>query len=131
MTQAWNNVEDVLRALADEYPFDDNEPFEPKLIPLNSTESTGDTPIHIMCHRDDITAVKLLVEAGAQINYKGDMEYTPLHIASRRASYELVEYLLNQGASVEASNGFGHTALDIAKERGDDNIVKLLTKFKS
>lgn len=129
MTKKWRDVDQVLRAMAEEYPFDPDDPFEPKLIPINSTESTGDTPLHFMCFRDDVEAVRLLIDAGADVNFKGDMDYTPLHIAVRNSSPEVIGGLLSRGASPRVRNRFGKTPIDIALDRGDQEVLALLSKY--
>ena len=59
--------------------------------------------------------VKLLVEHGADVNYKPSDGRTPrLHLAAAFGYVEIAEYLLDQGADINALDKDGDTPLDAA-----------------
>lgn len=49
----------------------------------NTVGCMSDTPIFIACREGDLKAVKKLIEMGADVNFKGDLNMTPLHDAVR------------------------------------------------
>jgi len=59
--------------------------------------------------------VKMLVEAGAQINAVNEASFTALHGAAFRGSNELVTYLVEQGANINAIDYRGRTPYRIAE----------------
>lgn len=79
--------------------------------------------------------VKLLIEAGATVNYTAilrtfgcDMKwyYTALGEAARNGHNAVVETLIKAGADVNASDIFGRTALTYASHNNHDAVVKTL-----
>lgn len=73
-----------------------------------------------MAWRRDAKAVRLLINAGANINAIGEMGETPLHIAIRKGSVEIVEALLKASALTSIRSEFGQTAVELAVEKGID-----------
>ena len=76
-------------------------------VHLNSVDSDGDTPLHVMLRRDDTEAVLMLLKAGANVNATGDMSETPLYIAVKLNSFVAAEALLRAGADGDAMSEFG------------------------
>ena len=64
-----------------------------------------------------LTAVKLLVESGADVNAANDSGQTALHIAAQ-ASDGIVKYLAEHSANLDAKDKQGRTALDVAMGAG-------------
>ena len=60
-------------------------------------------------------AVKVLVEAGADVNSENEADFTALHAAAFRGLNEVVEYLVAQGADINARDFRGRTAFRIAE----------------
>ena len=60
-------------------------------------------------------AVKMLVEAGAQINQVNEASFTALHGAAFRGSNEIITYLVEQGADINAVDYRGRTPYRIAE----------------
>lgn len=59
--------------------------------------------------------VKVLVEAGADLNAANEAGFTALHGAAFIASNEVIEYLVQQGADIDAQQHEGQTAFRLAE----------------
>ncbi|KAL6719543.1 Glycerophosphocholine phosphodiesterase [Lecanora helva] len=78
-----------------------------------------------------IVIVRLLVDAGVDLNYQDDQGETALHVAARFGQVECAEILLNGTASQKADpevaeQAYGWTPLFIACVEGWTNIAQLL-----
>ena len=60
-------------------------------------------------------AVRLLVEAGADVNATNEADFTALHGATFRGLNEVIEYLVAQGADIDARDFRGRTAYRMAE----------------
>lgn len=60
-------------------------------------------------------AVKLLVEAGADVNAVNEADFTALHGAAMRGLNEVVEYLVAKGAKINARDFRGRTPYRLAE----------------
>ena len=60
-------------------------------------------------------AVRVLLEAGADINAVNEADFTALHGAAYRGLNEVVEYLVAQGADIDARDYRGRTAYRLAE----------------
>jgi ankyrin repeat protein len=60
-------------------------------------------------------AVKVLVEAGADVNAVNEADYTALHAATFRGWNEIVQYLVEHGADINARDYRGRTAYRMAE----------------
>ena len=80
--------------------------------------------------RGDASAVKMLLEHGADANATNPAGRTILMLASSSDAFpvETVSALLERGAAVNAQGPDGETALDLAKQRGSTPVVDLLVK---
>lgn len=62
--------------------------------------------------KGNITGVRMLIEAGADINYKGRKNgVSPLQLASELGNLDLVKLILDAGADINQKNYLGITAL--------------------
>lgn len=85
-----------------------------------------DTPLHTVCLWGDIEAVKLLIEAGADVNAPGDHGATPIFYAIMAENIELVSLLLKKGASKKAMI-FGDTSVyNYARHKRNKKLLDLL-----
>jgi ankyrin repeat protein len=60
-------------------------------------------------------AVKILVEAGADVNATNEAKFAVLHGAAFRGLNEVIEYLVQKGANIDAQDFTGRTAFRIAE----------------
>jgi ankyrin repeat protein len=60
-------------------------------------------------------AVRLLVEAGADVNAVNEGDFTALHGAAYRALNEVIEYLVSRGAHIDARDFRGRTPYRLAE----------------
>jgi ribosomal protein S18 acetylase RimI-like enzyme len=73
--------------------------------------------------------VKLLLDAGADIEAKDKYGYTALIRAASNGYTEVVKLLLDAGADIEAKKENGDTALIRAASNGHTEVVKLLKQY--
>lgn len=80
----------------------------------------------------NIEAVKLLLEAKADVNKAYTSEATPLYLASTKGHTEVVKLLLGAMADVnQAEAKYGATPLIIASRGGHTEVAKLLLEAKA
>jgi len=96
---------------------------EPEL--LEARTGLGETALHYLVVENQLRAVVLLVEAGAQVNTLNSCGGTPLSEAASLGYVELVEYLLSQGARLRIA-GQGDPTLHEAVRGGNVAVVQLL-----
>lgn len=98
---------------------------KPTLIHL--TTFLGDTALHMAVTSGNSNMVAVLLDAGADVNARGDSKVTPLHAAAFSGNAQIAEALLKAHADVNAV-GYRHndTPLHIAALRGHASVVKLL-----
>ena len=60
-------------------------------------------------------AVKILVEAGADVNAKNEADFTALHGAAFKGLNEIIEYLVAHGADINARDFMGRTSFRMAE----------------
>ena len=90
--------------------------------------STGDTPMHIVVARRDLTWVKFIAAKGGNVNARNNKGETPLQLASNLGFSEGVEILLKLGAKVDEPNATGETPLIAATHRKDAALARVLLK---
>jgi ankyrin repeat protein len=99
-----------------------------KGVDVNSVRDVeGRSLLSIACKNEDFEMVKQLIEAGADVNAKSNMDKTPLIYAASRGIYKIVELLLEKGADVRAvDKETGQSALYFARFRSHDKVADLL-----
>ncbi len=92
-----------------------------------STPSIGSEALYTAIEKGDVEMVRLLVEAGADVNAaEGFGGNTPLHEAVEKGDVEIVKILVAAGADVEAKGYFDRTPLTLATEEGATEIMQIL-----
>lgn len=107
--------------------YQDDEGFSPLKTAIQRDADTK----HHQRENDAPAVIKLLLEAGADVNAKGTLDVTPLHVAaSWPVSIETVQLLLDWGANPTAQDsdyGFD-TPIDIALSCKHHETLALLKK---
>jgi len=67
---------------------------------------------------DPLDAMKLFVQAGADVNVTNDLGFTAVHYAAQGGRNKLVEFLAANGAKLDLQNKAGKTPLDLAMVPG-------------
>lgn len=86
----------------------------------------GDTALHLVTKRRDLTWVKYLLGRKADPNIGDRNGDTALILATRIGFVEAAEYMTLVGANTEATNRQGETALIVAVQQRQPRIVRLL-----
>lgn len=87
----------------------------------------GSTPLHLAATNPDVTAVKALLAAGADVNAKDMDGNTPLHMAAYTNRIEAAKVLLEAGADVTAESSGNRTPLAMARKSRADEIAGLIS----
>ncbi|MFM5886657.1 MAG: ankyrin repeat domain-containing protein [Novosphingobium sp.] len=90
--------------------------------------TTGETALHIVTGRRDVTWMQFLIAKGANVNARDGKGQTPLVVASNYNFVEGVELLVTHGARVDESNNAGETPLITAVHNRNVALVRVLLK---
>ena len=69
---------------------------------VNACSILGDNGLHCVVGWGDLSAAKVLIDAGVEINKAGERGYTPLHVACMKGNLEMVKLLIDHGADMFA-----------------------------
>lgn len=96
---------------------------------VNAVDATsGDTALHIVVARRDLTWITFLAAKGANVNARNAHGATPLQIAIGIGFVEGAELLIQQGARVDEPDSAGETPLIGAVHRRDTGLMRLLLR---
>lgn len=102
---------------------------EPGSTVINARDVTsGQTALHIVTARRDITWLRYLVGKGANVNMRDFQGVTPLQLAARLRWLDGVEYLVTKEADLDVSNDTGETPLISAVHNEDLAMIRALLK---
>jgi ankyrin repeat protein len=87
----------------------------------------GSTPLHLAATNPDVTAVKALLAAGADVNARDMDNNTPLHLAAYTNRVEATKVLLEAGADVNVVSTGGRTPMAMARKSRADEIAGLIS----
>ena len=73
-----------------------------------------------------MTAVKALVEAGADKDASGADQFTPLHESAKQGHVEVVTALVEMGADIGALTDDGETPLQLSIRKGHHHVARVL-----
>lgn len=95
---------------------------------LDEKEPTGgSSPLITAIVFGKTEVAKVLIEAGANANFRNNEGSTPLHTAAFFCRIDIVELLLDKGVDKTIKNNYGHTALESVS--GPFNEVKGIYDF--
>lgn len=97
---------------------------------VNTPNKSGYTPLLIAGYRNQLDAVKMLLDLGANVNANSE-DGTVLTAASYKSNTALVKLLLEYQADVNVKNNAGTTPLMFAIMTENEEIVKLLLVNKA
>lgn len=102
---------------------------EPGSTVINARDVTsGETALHIVTARRDLTWLRYLVAKGANVNVRDEDGVTPLQLATNLGWLDGVEYLVSKKADLDESNDAGETPLISAVHRKDTALMRVLLK---
>ena len=83
----------------------------------------GHRPLHLAAREDCVEAVKILLDAGADINVRANDRYgSALAMAALSGNIKTLKYLIERGADVD-------DAITVLRKWGDDDGLALLEKY--
>jgi ankyrin repeat protein len=96
--------------------YKDDDVFAP-IDPATYVDTNGDSLLHIAVLANDLDSVSILVSAGFDVNYSGDLNNTPLHYAYKINSPEIIAVLEKAGARNDIFNLFGKIPSDVTPRK--------------
>ncbi|GFY70527.1 protein phosphatase 1 regulatory subunit 12A [Trichonephila inaurata madagascariensis] len=87
---------------------------------------TGATPLHVAAAKGYTEVMKILIQAGVDLNVQDNDGWTPLHAAAHWCQKEACALLADNLANMDIQTPAGQTCFDVA----DPDIVKLLEELK-
>jgi ankyrin repeat protein len=86
---------------------------------INKFNDRMRTPLSIASERGLLEAIRILLEAEADVHLADDENNLPLHLASKHGHIDVVKELLRYGVNIERCNGIGLTPRMLAGEQED------------
>lgn len=102
---------------------------EPGSTLINTRDVTnGQSGLHIVTQRRDLTWMTFLIQKGANINLRDQRGVTPLVLAANLGFIEGVELLVDNKAKVDEANDAGETPLISAVHNRNVALMRVLLK---
>ena len=86
------------------------------------------TPLALACHRGHDRIVRMLLDAGADAQWKNFLGSTAAHIACSDGHFTVLQMLITHGALLENENNLGWTPLFEACRSGHTEICRFLVE---
>lgn len=96
-----------------------------KIIDPNFLNDADWAPIHTASYAGNIDIVKLLIDAGANVDIVGANDFTALHFATNGNHPDIVKLLIDTGININAVTKYKMTAVNLAISKNRD-IVEIL-----
>jgi ankyrin repeat protein len=95
-------------------------------VNLNAVNKHGRTPLHMAVEHNNVEAVRVFIEAKADVNATKDYNgITPLQTAAMQGYVDVADALIEEGkADMNAKSKAGYTALDLSRNEGTRNFLK-------
>ncbi|CAD5124319.1 DgyrCDS12608 [Dimorphilus gyrociliatus] len=97
----------------------------------NLASKGGFTALHIASHYGSEDVGRMLIERGANLDYRAKNNICPLHVASKWNRAGMVKLLLDNGADISSSTKDLLTALHCSSRSGHSSVVELLLEFNA
>lgn len=98
------------------------------LAPYKTSFNPNDSMLFKAIDKGNIEMLDLLINSGADVNFKNEVGNTALMKCARKDKVEYLEILIEKGAIVDEKNINGSTALVLAIQSRSINAVKYLVK---
>merc|ERR1711990_808302 len=95
---------------------------------VNSKDFKGVTPLGYAVGHDQLSTVKVLIDAKANVNDVDSAGNSAVHFAAGYGRVKVLEHLLARGAAVSKANKMGMTPLAAAQQNKHQQIVALLQR---
>jgi ankyrin repeat protein len=96
------------------------------LVSLTQIPGSCDSALHFAAIANAREAARLLVEAGAEVDARDEMQNTPLMLATEAGQFGCAAFFIGAGADLNATNSYQDTALGMAAREGFEPLVALL-----
>ncbi|EXC95397.1 ankyrin repeat family protein [Acinetobacter baumannii 1051830] len=93
---------------------------------IDARDETGSTALMVATIANNIHAAHMLIEAGADVNAKDNIQDSPYLYAGAQGYLKILRMTLMHGADLKSTNRYGGTALIPAAERGHVETVRTL-----
>ena len=87
--------------------------------------------MHIAANKGYVDIVRILVDAGANINILSNDNQTPFYQACKHGRTEVARYLYGKGANIRINGENGWSPLGIAISRGHVDTVRYLIGLRA
>lgn len=89
----------------------------------------GDTALHRACKSDQLEAVKILLEAGADVSLTETYFYFPLVAACETGNVEMISLLVTAGADVKCRITWNMTCLHVIASVSDSSVAERKSEY--
>jgi ankyrin repeat protein len=96
----------------------------------NAAMDHASSPLHLASLHDHFKTMQLLIQRGADVTSRDNLNSTPLHLAALRGGTDSVELLIEHGSDVNARNKENLTPLHLALYRVSAESVQLFTQHE-
>ena len=112
------------------YFYEKLQRFFKNFLIIDIPSETGMTPLQYSCQNGNKEISELLINLGANINWKDKNGNTCLHYAVNSGNKSLVKKLILLGANKNIKNEDGHSPLDLAENDKNSEIIDMLREKK-
>ena len=89
-------------------------------------ENYNYTPLHVAAWFGRVEIVRMLIDAGADVNLQDTDGWAPLHVAARFGKVEIVRMLIDAGARMDIQTNNGKLPYDLAITKKIKTILRVV-----